>query len=134
MKQGTTRKTPAASPTTIDEYIRGFPSDVRPVLEEVRAVIKKAAPDAEEAIKYGIPTFVLGENLVHFGGFEAHVGFYPAPSGIEAFKDELRAYKSAKGSVQFPLGEPMPWKLIEKIVAFRVSEARSRAAAKKKKK
>lgn len=89
-------------------------------MEELRQTIKKAAPEAEEAISYQIPTFKLNGNLVHFGGFKKHIGFYPAPRGIEAFKKELSQYKGAKGSVQFPLDEPMPLQLISKIVKFRV--------------
>ena len=118
-------------PTTIDQYITSFPPDVQKILQEVRTRIRKAAPDAEEAMKYGIPTFVQGQNLVHFGGFTTHLGFYPSPSGIEAFKKELSAYEGAKGSVQFPLDRPMPLGLIERIVAFRVQEVRQKAAAKK---
>jgi len=122
----TTGKTSRA----IDEYIAGFPADVRKILEEIRAIIRTAAPDAEEAIKYRIPTFVLNGNLVHFAGFDRHVGFYPTPSGIEAFKDELAAYPNAKGSVQFPLDRPVPFGLIRQIVQFRVKEARKKMAAK----
>ncbi len=103
---------------SIDEYIAGFPVSVQHVLERVRAVIQAAAPDAQEAIKYRLPTFLLNGNLVHFGAFQNHIGFYPTPSGIEKFKDDLSVYKSAKGSVQFPLDEPMPLELIAKIVAF----------------
>ena len=94
------------SPRNIEEYIAGFPRDVRETLGQIRTTIKKAAPDAEEAIKYRIPTFVLNENLVHFAAFKNHVGFYPTPSGIEKFKDELSSYEGAKGSVQFPLDKP----------------------------
>jgi uncharacterized protein YdhG (YjbR/CyaY superfamily) len=109
--------------TTIDEYIEGFPKNVQTILEKIRATIRKAAPKAIEAMKYAIPTFVLnGRNLVHFAAFEKHIGFYPAPSGIAHFRKELAAYKSAKGSVQFPLEEPMPYELIAKIVKFRVKE------------
>src|SRR5688500_13789459 len=109
---------------TIDEYIAAFPADVQNILQQVRATIRKAAPDAVEAMKYGIPTFVQGKNLVHFGGFKTHVGFYPSPSGIEAFKKELSAYAGAKGSVQFPLDRPVPLGLIARIVKFRVQEVR----------
>jgi uncharacterized protein YdhG (YjbR/CyaY superfamily) len=109
-------------PGSIDDYISGSPEAVRGELERVRAVIRKAAPGATEAIKYGIPTFVLGENLVHFAAFKKHIGFYPTPSAITAFRDKLSVYKSAKGSVQFPLESPMPLKLIEQIVRFRVKE------------
>lgn len=111
--------------TGIDEYIAQFPPDVRRKLQQVRAAIRKAAPRAEEAIKYGIPTFVLNGNLVHFAAFKNHIGFYPAPSGIEKFRSELSRYESAKGSVQFPLAQPMPLPLIARIVKFRVKEARA---------
>ena len=121
------------SSKTIDEYIAWFPPDVQKILRQIRNMIKKAAPGAEEAIKYGIPTFVLHENLVHFAAFKTHIGFYPTPSGIDAFKGELSGYKSAKGSVQFPLDEPMPLQLIEKIVKFRVKEVQAAATPKEKK-
>lgn len=121
-----------ASPKTIDEYIAGYPPDVQQILQQIRATIRKAAPDAEEAIKYQIPTFVLNGNLVHFGAFKKHVGFYPTPSGIEAFKMELSRYEGAKGSVQFPLDKPMPLTLISKIVKFRVKECQEKVVARKK--
>lgn len=121
-----------ASPRNIDEYITGFPPDVQEILEQIRTTIREAAPGAEEAIKYRIPTFVLSENLVHFAAFKNHIGFYPAPSGIEKFKDELSSYEGAKGSVRFPIDKPMPLRLIKKIVAFRVSEVQAKAAAQKK--
>lgn len=108
--------------STIDAYISSFPKDVQAALIQVRDTIRASAPKAEETIKYGIPTFVLHGNLVHFGGYKSHIGFYPAPSGIEAFKKELSVYKSAKGSVQFPLDKPLPLSLITKIVKFRVKE------------
>ena len=120
------------SSKSIDEYIARFPSDVQKILKQIRSTIKKAAPGAEEAIKYGIPTFVLNENLVHFAAFKNHIGFYPTPSGIDAFKKELSRYKSAKGSVQFPLDEPMPLGLIEKITKFRVKEVQAAAASKRR--
>jgi uncharacterized protein YdhG (YjbR/CyaY superfamily) len=123
-----------SSPESIDEYIAGFPEPVQDALEQVRAVIKAAAPDAQEAIKYRLPTFVLNGNLVHFGAFKKHIGFYPTPSGIEKFKDELSVYENAKGSVQFPLDKPMPLKLITKIVKFRVAEARAKISGGKKRK
>ncbi len=107
--------------TTIDEYISGFPDEVQTILQNVRMTIKNAAPDAKECIKYGIPTFVLNGNLVHFGGFKNHIGFYPAPSGISKFSDELSIYKGAKGSVQFPLDKAIPYGLISRIVEFRHS-------------
>ena len=126
-----TKQTP---PKTIDDYIAGFPAEVQEILEKIRSTIRKAAPDAEETINYGIPTFTLNGNLVHFAGFKNHVGFYPTPSGIEKFKEELSAYEGAKGSVQFPLDKRMPFGLISKIVKFRVKENLERAAAKGKKK
>lgn len=119
-------------PGTIDEYIAGFPPDVQPTLKQIRAAIKEAAPEAEETIKYRMPTFIMNENLVHFAAFKTHVGFYPTPSGITKFKNELSAYKNAKGSVQFPLNEPIPLNLIKKVVTFRVQEVRAKTAAKKR--
>ena len=112
----------ADSPNTIDDYISGFPESVQAILQEIRRVIREAAPQATEAIKYRIPTLVLGGNLVHFAAFERHIGFYPTPSGIERFKEELAGYKGAKGSVQFPLHEPIPYDLIRRVVEFRVKE------------
>jgi len=106
----------------IDKYISGFPKEIQTMLEQIRLTIRQAAPEAEETIKYAMPTFVLNGNLVHFAAFKNHIGFYPVPSGIEAFKKELSVYKGAKGSVQFPLNKPMPLDLITKIVKFRVKE------------
>lgn len=126
-----TKKSP---PNGIDEHIAKFPEDVQVTLEKVRATIRKAAPNAEETINYGIPTFTLEGNLVHFAGFKSHIGFYPTPSGIEKFKAELSKYEGAKGSVKFPLDRPIPYTLISKIVKFRVKENLERAAAKGKKK
>lgn len=123
-----------AQPDTIDAYISGFPDEVQVILQKIRKLIQEAAPDAEEAIRYQIPTFILGQNLVHFAAFEKHIGFYPAPSGIEQFKDALAKYKSAKGSVQFPLGLPIPYALIKKIVKFRVRENRAGMASRPAKK
>ena len=115
------------SAKTIDEYIAGFPDETRAALQEMRALITAAAPDATETMSYAIPTFDLnGRHLVHFAGYEGHVGFYPAPSGIAAFKAELKPFKSAKGSVQFPLDRPLPADLIRRMVAFRVEEEASR--------
>lgn len=107
---------------TIDEYINTFPEDVRQILSELRKAIKEAAPQAEETINYQMPTFTLNGNLVHFAAFKNHIGFYPTPTGIEAFKKELAPYKGAKGSVQFPIDQPLPLPLIRKIVAYRVKE------------
>jgi uncharacterized protein YdhG (YjbR/CyaY superfamily) len=118
----------------IDQYIANSPKDIQAILEKVRATIRKSAPKAEETINYGIPTFTLEGNLVHFAGFKSHIGFYPTPSGIEKFKAELSKYETAKGSVKFPLDKPIPYTLISKIVKFRVKENLERAAAKGKKK
>jgi uncharacterized protein YdhG (YjbR/CyaY superfamily) len=127
------RKGQSELPGTIDEYIAGFPPDVQQILEQVRSAIKAVAPEAEETIKYRMPTFVLHENLLHFAAFTNHIGFYPTPSAIARFQEELSAYKGAKGSVQFPLHEPIPVDLVRKITKFRVQEVRARAAAKKRK-
>lgn len=118
---------------TIDEYIASFPKDIQKLLKEMRATIQKAAPKAEEAIKYAMPTFVLNGNLVHFAAFKNHIGFYPAPQGIEEFKKELSKYKGAKGSVQFPLDQPLPLSLVTKIVKFRVAMNMDKVKTKKKK-
>ena len=107
-------------PQTVDEYIAAFPKDIQKLLEEIRSVIKKAAPEAEETINYAMPTFKLHGNLVHFAAHKNHIGFYPAPNGIEAFRNELSVYKGAKGSVQFPLNQAIPLDLISRIVKFRV--------------
>jgi uncharacterized protein YdhG (YjbR/CyaY superfamily) len=109
-------------PKTIDEYIAGFPPDVQDILQKIRLTIHQAAPEAQEAISYQMPTFKLNGNLVHFAAFKKHIGFYPVPSVIEAFKDELSAYHQGKGSVQFPLDQPIPYDLIRRIVQFRVQE------------
>jgi uncharacterized protein YdhG (YjbR/CyaY superfamily) len=111
---------------SVDEYIAAFPPETRAVLEELRALIRSVAPEATETISYAIPTFDLNGHLVHFAGYEKHVGFYPTGRGVEAFKDELKAYKGGKGSVQFPLGQPLPTDLIRRIVEFRVAESASK--------
>jgi uncharacterized protein YdhG (YjbR/CyaY superfamily) len=130
--QSTRMKTTQAN--NIDEYIAGFPKDVQKQLEEIRATIRKAAPDAEEGISYAIPTFKLSGNLVHFAAFKNHIGFYPAASGIQAFKKELSGYEGGKGTVKFPLDEPLPLALIAKIVKFRVKDNLERRKSKMKKK
>jgi uncharacterized protein YdhG (YjbR/CyaY superfamily) len=122
------------NPQSIDEYIAGFPPDVRNKLEAMREVIKRAAPQAQEAISYRMPTFRLHGNLVHFAAFSHHIGFYPTPSGIVAFKTELSRYKGAKGSVQFPLDEALPLDLIARITRFRVAENLKAFEAKKRQK
>jgi uncharacterized protein YdhG (YjbR/CyaY superfamily) len=110
----------------IDEYIAAFPGDVQKKLQQMRTAIRKAAPEAEEAISYAIPTFKFHGNLVHFAAFKKHIGFYPAPRAIEAFKKELSVYEGGKGTVQFPLDKPLPLSLISKIVKFRVKSNRER--------
>lgn len=121
------------APQNIDEYVEGFPDDVQEILQKVRATIREAAPQAEETIKYGIPTFTLKGNLVHFAAFKKHIGFYPTPTGIDKFKDELSVYETSKGAVQFPLDKPIPFHLIGRVVKFRVRENLGKAAARKKK-
>lgn len=106
----------------VDEYIASFPTNVQQILRELRTAIKMAAPEAEEKISYQMPTFALYGNLVHFAAYKNHIGFYPTPSAIEAFKSELTSYKSAKGSVQFPIDESLPLELISRIVKYRVEE------------
>ncbi|SFW87007.1 iron chaperone [Chitinophaga sancti] len=110
------------NPTTVDAYIATFPAEVQTLLQQVRNTIQQAAPDATEAIKYAMPTFVLNGNLVHFAAFKQHIGFYPAPTGIKAFEKELSPYKQGKGSIQFPLDQPLPLDLITKIVRYRVKQ------------
>lgn len=122
------------APQDIDAYISAFPEEVRARLQQLRETIQAAAPGAQETINYQIPTFTLEGNLVHFAAFKEHIGFYPTPSGIERFKDELSAYEGAKGSVKFPLDGPLPLELVARIVAFRVEENLAKAGAKKKKK
>jgi uncharacterized protein YdhG (YjbR/CyaY superfamily) len=117
---------------TIDQYIASFPEETQMLLEQVRKTIRDAAPGAEETINYSIPTFTLEGNLVHFAGFNKHIGFYPAPSGIKAFIKELSSYENAKGSVQFPLDKPIPYDLISRIVKFRVKENLEKAKVKRK--
>jgi uncharacterized protein YdhG (YjbR/CyaY superfamily) len=121
-------------PANVDEYISSFPSSTQKILRQVRATVKKAAPGAEETISYGMPAYRLNGILVYFAGYEHHIGFYALPSGNLAFKKELSKYKMGKGSIQFPINEPMPLKLITDIVKFRVSENKKKESAKKAKK
>lgn len=109
-------------PNNINEYIATFPPDVQKILNMLRDTIQKAAPDATEKISYAMPTFYLNGNLVHFAAYKNHIGFYPAPSGIEAFEKELSVFKTSKGAVQFPINKPLPLTLITKIVKYRVKE------------
>ena len=110
------------APTTIDEYIALFPADVQQILNNIRAVIRAAVPDAEERIGYQMPGFYQNGGLVWFGAHKHHIGLYPTPSGLTAFEDELAAYKGSKGSVHFPLDQPIPYDLVTKIVQFRLAE------------
>ena len=126
-------QTHQAAPKTIDEYVAGFPQDVQEILEKIRVTIRKAAPGAQEAIKYQMPTFTLKGNLVHFAAYKNHIGFYPTPSGITAFEQELSVYAGAKGSVQFPIDQPLPMDLISRIVRFRVAENLANAEKKSRK-
>lgn len=122
---------PARQFKTMDEYIDTFPADVQRTLNELRQTIRDAAPEAEETINYQMPTFALNGNLVHFAAFSNHIGFYPTPTGIEAFKEELSPYKGAKGSVQFPIDKPLPLALIRRIVEYRVKENSERKQKKR---
>ena len=107
---------------TIDEYIKSFPEDIQIILKKIRQTIRKAAPEAAEVISYQMPAFKLNGNLVWFAAFKNHIGFYPIPSGMEAFKEEVSLYVAGKGTLQFPLDKPIPYDLIEKIVTFRAKE------------
>ncbi|MBC7948029.1 MAG: DUF1801 domain-containing protein [Chitinophagaceae bacterium] len=120
-------------PLDTDEYIGSFPKEIQKILKEIRMTIRKAAPGAQETIKYAMPTFVQDGNLVFFAAFNKHIGFYPAPTGIEAYKKLLAPYKTGKGSIQFPLDKPMPLSLITKIVKWRVAENKKRTIEKSKK-
>jgi uncharacterized protein YdhG (YjbR/CyaY superfamily) len=126
--------TDQSAPRTIDEYIAGFPNDVQEILEKIRMTIRKAAPDAEETIKYQIPTFTMKGNLLSFAAYKKHIGVYPAPAGNAEFRNDLSVYRAGKSSVRFPLDKPIPFDLISKIVKFRVKEHLERAAVKGKKK
>jgi uncharacterized protein YdhG (YjbR/CyaY superfamily) len=107
-------------PASIDDYISDFPEDVQQILQQVRATIRQAAPEAEEKISYAMPAFTLHGNLIYFAGYKSHIGLYPTPAGIDEFKDDLAKYKGAKGSVQFPIDQPMPLDLIGRITKFLV--------------
>jgi uncharacterized protein YdhG (YjbR/CyaY superfamily) len=121
-------------PNNIEEYIAGFPQETQEILEQVRATIKKVAPEAEETISYGMPSFTLHKTyLVYFAAFKNHIGFYPTPSGIKEFEKDFATYKTGKGSIQFPLDKPMPADLISRIVKFRIQENIERAKTKRKK-
>jgi uncharacterized protein YdhG (YjbR/CyaY superfamily) len=120
-----------SSPKSIDEYISAYPEPVQQVLAKIRTTIKELAPTAIEKIAYGIPTFWLNENLVHFAAYKSHIGFYPTSSGIEAFKEDLSKYKTSRGTVQFPLDKPIPLPLIKKMVKYRVAETQKKSGKRK---
>ncbi|HVZ39276.1 MAG TPA: DUF1801 domain-containing protein [Candidatus Kapabacteria bacterium] len=115
----------------IDEYIAGFPKDIQKILNEIRETIREAAPGAEEAIKYQMPTFTLNGNLVHFAVFKKYIGFYPAPQGVPEFEKELAGYEGTKSSAHFPLDQPIPFGLIRKIVEYRVRRNAERSKEKR---
>jgi len=118
---------------TIDDYIASFPKHIQEILEEIRQAIREAAPDAEETISYQMPAFRLNGILVYFAAFKNHIGFYPTSSGVAAFKAELSQYEVSKGTIRFPLGQPVPFNLIKKIVKYRVEENLDRKKAPPKK-
>lgn len=107
---------------SIDAYIKLYPKDVQVLLKKMRRAVKSVAPKATEAIKYGLPTLVLNGNLIHFGAFKSHIGFYPSSSGVAAFKKQLRTYKCSKGAIQFPFGKPIPFALVKRITKYRVKQ------------
>ena len=126
-------QTDQPAPRTIDEYIAGFAQDVQEILEQIRLTIRAAAPDAEETISYKMPTFKLkGQYLVYFAAYKKHIGFYPAPVGNPEFDADLSLYQAGKGTVRFPLDQPIPFALISKIVKFRIKEHLERPAKRKK--
>jgi uncharacterized protein YdhG (YjbR/CyaY superfamily) len=130
--KGVMMKTQSETPQNIDEYIAACTPDVREILQKVRATIRQSAPDAEEKISYAMPCFAQQGNLVYFAAAKNHLGFYPTTSGIAHFAQALSAYKSAKGSVQFPFDQPIPYKLISQITKFRVQENLAKAEVKKR--
>ncbi|HEX5808697.1 MAG TPA: DUF1801 domain-containing protein [Anaerolineales bacterium] len=134
MKQDKLRMiTSPDTPKTIDEYIAIFPADVQVLLQKVRATIKKAAPKAEEMIRYKMPTFALnGKYLIYFAGYQKHISLYPAPIGNPEFAEEIAPYESGKGTLKFPLDKPIPFKLITRIVRFRAKENLAKAKAKRR--
>jgi uncharacterized protein YdhG (YjbR/CyaY superfamily) len=117
--------------SNVDEYILQFPVEVQEILQALRKLVKDTVPEAEEKISYQMPTYYLNGNLVHFAAYKKHIGFYPTPTGIAAFKDELSIYKGAKGSVQFPIDKPVPLDLIRRILEFRVGENKDKIVKKK---
>lgn len=110
------------TPSTIEEYIAGFPKETQNILQKLRQAIKETAPQAEETIRWQMPTYKLNGNLVHFAAYKTHIGFYPEPSAIEAFKEKLSTYRTTKGAIQFPISKPLPLDLVKEIVSFRIKE------------
>lgn len=123
---------PMEKPETVESYISGFDAPTRQLLKEIRVAIRETVPEASEKISYGMPTFYLEGNLLHYAAYEKHIGLYATPSGQGAFAAELSGYKQGKGSVQFPLDQPLPIDLIKKIAAFRAEENRMKASVRKK--
>ena len=119
--------------TDINTYIAEFPKEIQVILQQIRQTIQQAAPEAKEAIKYGMPTFILNGNLVHFAAFKNYIGFYPAPTGIDAFVKELEVYRTGKGTIQFPIDKPIPFDLITKVVKFRINENQEKRKGKDRK-
>ena len=124
-------KSNESSSSKVDDFIAKYPPDVQQILQKIRGIIREVAPEAQEKLNYGIPTFTLNGNLVHYSALKDHIGFYPTPSGIEKFKKQLSAYEGAKGSVKFPLDQPIPYDLIRKVTEFRVKEQQAKAKKKK---
>lgn len=124
--------TDAGDFSTIDEYIASFPPAIAETLRRMREAIRDAAPDASERISYRMPTFYFEGNLVHFAAFRDHIGFYPTPTGIDRFAKELTPYSSSKGTIRFPLDEPIPYDLVARITRYRLEENAAKAAAKRK--
>jgi uncharacterized protein YdhG (YjbR/CyaY superfamily) len=120
------------APKNIDEYISAFSPEVQGILQKIRAAVRSVAPSAEETIKYKMPTFMLNGNLVYFAAFKNHIGFYPPVTGDKRLEKQLSVYKGPKGSLKFPLDEPIPYNLIKKIVGLRVRENLERAQRKQK--
>jgi uncharacterized protein YdhG (YjbR/CyaY superfamily) len=131
VQAGSSMKKASPAPADIDAYIAGFPTNIQRVLQQIRATIRKAAPGAEEKISYQMPAFAENGVLTWFAAWKEHIGFYPTPSAIRAFADELSGYQQSRGAIQFPLDQPMPLGLIRRIVQFRVRETREKAARNK---
>ena len=132
-QEGNNMRTSPSAPRRIDEYISGFPGDVQAILGRIRTTIKRAAPGAEEAIRYQIPTFILKGNLISFAAYKQHIGLYPVPAGTQKFQKAVAVYRAAKSTLRFPLDEPISYELIGQLVKYLVKEnaARTKATGKK---